>query len=103
MLDILAAKQLIERASMLAAWVPTWGRQFADSLTQGMPDELFREFKSKGTICLKETLEDQEKELYRAGLRRGQRERGKARMLKAKKTLSPTSLFLDVIDSWKVA
>lgn len=64
---------------MLTAWVPTW-RQFADGLTKDMLDGFF---KPRGTICLKETLtEDREKELYRAGLRRGQRERRKARMVK---------------------
>lgn len=92
MLDILAAKQLIEQAHMMVAWVPTW-RQFADGWTEDMVDELFSEFKSQGMVCLRETVEDRQWEARRADLRRGQRERRKARMIK---NMTPTSSFLDV-------
>ncbi len=43
MLDILAAKQLIESTAMRVAWVPTF-RQIADGLTKDMVDELFNFF-----------------------------------------------------------
>jgi len=43
MLDILAAKQLIEGTAMKIAWVPTF-RQMADGLTKCMIDELFKKF-----------------------------------------------------------
>ena len=46
MLDILAAKQLVESASMGIAWVPTFS-QFADSLTKDMSDELFGKFRQR--------------------------------------------------------
>ncbi|CAK9031574.1 unnamed protein product, partial [Durusdinium trenchii] len=67
MLDILAAKQLIEQAHMMVAWVPTW-RQFADGWTEDMVDELFSEFKSQGMVCLRETVEDRQWEARRADL-----------------------------------
>lgn len=87
MLDILAAKQLIECTAMKVAWVPTF-RQLADGLTKDMVDELFKSFKASNTLCLKETLEDARLEAHRAGLRKGQRERRKSRMkaLKANNT-----------------
>ena len=79
MLDILAAKQLIECTAMKVAWVPTF-RQLADGLTKDMVDELFKSFKANNTLCLKETIEDARLEAHRAGLRKGQRERRKQRM-----------------------
>ena len=95
MLDILAAKQLIESASMKVAWVPTF-RQFADGLTKDMLDELFAQFKRTGTLSLVETPADQKLEEHRASLRRAQRERRKIRMKKASK---PTTSFSNVVKS----
>lgn len=79
MLDILAAKQLVESASMMVAWVPTF-RQFADVLTKDMVDELFKKFKRDGLLCLRETADDARLEAHRATLRKAQRERRKLRM-----------------------
>lgn len=79
MIDILAAKQMVEDSSMAVAWVPTF-RQFADVLTKEMVDELFRKFKEKGWVCLKETAEDRKIEEHRSALRKAQRERRKMRM-----------------------
>ena len=92
MLDILAAKQLVESASMGIAWVPTF-RQFADSLTKDMSDELFGKFRKEGLLSLRETADDRLVEERRAALRRGQRERRKARM---KESVKPTSFSSDV-------
>ena len=83
MLDILAAKQLVESSVMAVAWVPTF-RQYADGLTKDMPDELFRKFKTSGLLCLRETPEDAKLEQHRAALRRAQRERRKFRMTQKK-------------------
>ncbi len=90
MLDILAAKQLIEGTAMKVAWVPTF-RQMADGLTKDMVDELFKAFKSKNALCLKETFQDAQIEAHRAGLRKGQRERRKQRMLANKENNTNTS------------
>ena len=79
MLDILAAKQLIESTAMKIAWVPTF-RQIADALTKHMIDQLFKSFKLNNKLCLKETEEDAKLEAHRASLRKGQRERRKLRM-----------------------
>ena len=92
MLDILAAKQLVESACLRVAWVPTF-RQFADGLTKDMVDELFREFKRKGKISLKETPEDQKIEEHRAGLRKAQRERRKLRMKASISTPSSSNVM----------
>ena len=91
MLDILAAKQLIESACMKVAWVPTF-RQFADGLTKEMLDELFLKFKSSGEICLVETAEDQVIEAKRSALRRAQRDRRKIRMKAHTSTSSPSDV-----------
>ena len=93
MLDILAAKQLVEGASMSVAWVPTL-RQFADGLTKDMADVLFQQFKHRGKLCLQQTVEDKRIEEHRASLRRGQRERRKAKMIKIH--ARPTSSLPDV-------
>ena len=90
MLDILAAKQLIEGTAMKVAWVPTF-RQMADGLTKCMNDELFKKYKIQSTVCLKETEEDAKVEAHRAGLRRGQRERRKQRMQLQKSNTNTSS------------
>lgn len=89
MIDILAAKQLVEASLVEIAWVPTF-RQFADCLTKLMSGELFICYKKEGALCLKETPKDREIEEHRASLRRGQRERRRARMLKS--AVTPTLL-----------
>lgn len=95
MLDILAAKQLIETSKMGIAWVPTF-RQVADGLTKDMVDELFLQFKRQGLICLKETDQDKKIEAHRSSLRKAQRERRKLRMQVQKERSTPTPSFPDV-------
>ena len=92
MLDTLGAKQLIESTAMKVAWVPTF-RQMADGLTKDMVDELFKAFKSKNALCLKETLEDAQIEAHRAGLRKGQRERRKQQRMLANKENNTNTSF----------
>ena len=79
MLDILAAKQVIESTTVKIACVPRF-RQIADALTKHMVDQLFKSFKLKNQLCLKETEEDAQIDAHRADLRKGQRERRKLRM-----------------------
>ena len=50
MLDILAAKQLIESASMKVAWVPTF-RQFADGLTKDVLDGFLPNLKRRARLA----------------------------------------------------
>lgn len=76
MLDLLAAKSLLEQEAAKLFWVPTH-RQYADVLTKRMKDLLWEEFVRKGTISLKETPEEKIKEEHRRVLRRGQRLRRK--------------------------
>ena len=78
-LDILAVRQHVQEGVFFLHWIPTW-RQFADGLTKAMPDLLFDAFRKRGTISLAESPEDRAEEERRAGIRRGQRERRKARM-----------------------
>ena len=78
-LDILSVRQLIQEGHLRLFWVPTW-KQYGDMLTKSMPDVLFHAFRKKGILCLVESDEDRLEETRRAGIRRGQRERRKARM-----------------------
>ena len=78
-LDILSVRQLIQEGHLKLFWVPTW-KQYGDMLTKSMQDVLFRSFRKKGCLCLVESDEDQAEEARRAGVRKGQRERRKARM-----------------------
>ncbi|CAE7864387.1 TY1B-PL [Symbiodinium microadriaticum] len=78
-LDILAVRQQVQEGVLFLHWIPTW-RQYADGLTKAMPDLLFEAFRRKGTISLAESPEDRAEEERRASIRRGQRERRKARM-----------------------
>ncbi|CAE7449079.1 TY1B-PR1 [Symbiodinium sp. CCMP2592] len=78
-LDILAVRQLIQEGTVGLHWVPTW-RQFADGLTKAMADLLFDGFRKARVISLRESETDRVEEERRAGIRRGQRERRKARM-----------------------
>ena len=89
MLDILAAKQLVESSKVAIAWVPTF-RQVADGLTKDMPDELFLQFKRQGLLSLKETDQDKKIEAHRSSLRKAQRERRKLRMQVQKGQTTPT-------------
>ena len=81
-LDILGVRQMVQQQLLHLHWVPTW-RQFADGLTKDMPDELFYQFRARGVINVKETLEDQQEETRRAGIRKAQRDRRKARLVSA--------------------
>ena len=74
-----SCKTVVESASMMVAWVPTF-RQFADVLTKDMVDELFKKYKRDGLLCLRETANDARSEAHHASLRKAQRERRKLRM-----------------------
>ena len=78
-LDILAVRQLIQEGVLDLHWVPTW-KQFADGLTKAMLDLLFDSFRKSRVISLRESEKDRLEEERRAGTRKGQRERRKARM-----------------------
>ena len=78
-LDILAVRQLVQQGILRLHWVPTW-RQYADGLTKSMPDVLFEQFKKALRLSLKESAADRLEEERRAGIRKAQRERRKARM-----------------------
>ena len=78
-LDILAVRQLVQQGVLRLHWVPTW-RQYADGLTKSMPDVLFEQFRKAMKLSLKESPEDRLEEERRAGIRRAQRERRKARL-----------------------
>ena len=54
MLDLLAAKHLLDQGHFKLFWVPTH-RQFADGLTKRMKDALWAEFVQRGTLSLVET------------------------------------------------
>ena len=84
MMDLLAAKELVEQALITMRWVPTQ-HQFADHLTKTMMCDLNRKYLQEGTICLIQTGEDAKKEEHKASLRKTQRERRKERMKKVKK------------------
>ena len=82
MLDLLAAKDLLEQDAFRFFWVPTH-RQFADGLTKKMKDLLWTEYMTKGTISLVQTGEEQALEEHRQRLRQGQRQRRKAKFKEA--------------------
>ena len=79
-LDIMAIKQMIQDGFLNLHRTPTW-KQFADGLTKELEDTLFRKYRQAGQISLVQTPEDAVEEERRAGLRKGQCERRKARML----------------------
>ena len=79
MMDLLAAKEMIEQALFTMRWVPTQ-HQFADHLTKTMTCELNRRYLGTGKICLIQTGADAAREEHKAKLRKAQRERRKIRM-----------------------
>ncbi len=79
MMDLLAAKELVEQALIILRWVPTQ-HQYADHLTKSMTCELLKRHLETGRICLIQTGADRIREEHKASLRRGQRVRRKARM-----------------------
>ena len=81
MLDLLVAKELVETNVFRVYWVPTH-RQYADSLTKQMKDQLWSEYIRSGTISLKETEAERLLEEHRRELRRGQRQRRKKKFRK---------------------
>ena len=91
MMDLLAAKELVEQSLITMRWVPTQ-HQFADHLTKTMVCELNRRYLKEGTICLIQTGKDAEREEHKAALRKAQRERRKERMKKLKGKEVPTNL-----------
>ena len=78
-LDILEVRQLVQESTLDLHWVPTW-RQFGDSLTKSMKDELYPAFRKRGYINVVQTPEDEIEEARRSAIRKAQRERRKARM-----------------------
>ena len=88
MLDLLVAKDLLEQEVFKLYWVPTH-RQHADGLTKAMRNLLWEEYLKKKTISLKETAEEKAIEDKRKELRKGQRERRKAR---SKLMVAPSAL-----------
>ncbi|CAE8613639.1 unnamed protein product, partial [Polarella glacialis] len=79
MLDLLCAKEMIETAQVSIRWVPTQ-RQLADHLTKTMQCKLLVKFLSTGLIALSQTISEQKVEAHKAELRKGQRQRRKAKM-----------------------
>ena len=79
MMDLLAAKEMIEQALFTMRWVPTQ-HQFADHLTKTMICELNRKYLGTGQTCLIQTGADAAHEEHKAKLRKAQRERRKVRM-----------------------
>ena len=57
MMDLLAAKELVEQALITMRWVPTQ-HQFADHLTKNMVCELNRLYLNQGSVCLIQTGAD---------------------------------------------
>ena len=84
----LVAKDLLEQEVFKLYWVPTH-RQHADGLTKAMRNVLWEEYLKKKTISLKETAEEKATEDRRKELRKGQRERRKAR---SKQMVAPSRL-----------
>ena len=78
-LDILEVRQLVQETTVDLHWVPTW-KQYGDSLTKSMADELFLAFRRSNCINVVQSEADQVEEARRSGLRRAQRERRKSRM-----------------------
>lgn len=85
-LDILQVKELIQGETIVLKWTPTF-RQLADGLTKEMEQNLIREWKREGGICLVCTDEDLKIEAHRSAIRKAQRERRAARM-KSQRSLS---------------
>ena len=90
MLDLLVAKDLLERQIYRFFWVPTH-RQHADGLTKAMKNVLWKEYLRKKTLSLKKILEEREIEEHRKQLRKGQRERQKIRSKNMAEPKSSTS------------
>ena len=85
MMDLLAAKELVEQGLIILRWVPTQ-HQYADHLTKNMVCELLRRYLESGKVCLIQTGADKAREEHKANLRRGQRVRRKARMKSLKES-----------------
>ena len=94
MMDLLAAKELVEQALITMRWVPTQ-HQYADHLTKTMVCESNKQYLEQGRICLIQTGADAKKEEHKAALRKAQRERRKERMKKQK-----TAPYTNVVDRW---
>ena len=94
MMDLLAAKELVEQGLIILRWVPTQ-HQYADHLTKNMVCDLLRRCLETGKVCLIQTGADKAREEHKARLRRGQRVRRKARMksLKESADLKPEANF----------
>ena len=92
MMDLLAAKELVEQALITIRWVPTQ-HKYADHLTKTMVFELNKQYLEQGKICLIQTGLDAEKEEHKAALRKAQRERRKERMKKQKTAPSANIVY----------
>ncbi len=78
MLDLLAARNSIEGGEVIIKWVPS-KRNLADILTRGMDSECLIDLLLNGVWCLKPSPAEVKEEEHLAALRKGQRERRKAR------------------------
>ena len=79
MLDLLAAKELVEGGVIRFRWTPTHG-QLADHLTKQMTCLALQRYLRTGQICLTQTEEQKKLESHLHGLRKGQRERRKLKL-----------------------
>ena len=78
MLDLMVARDMLEQNLFVLKWVPTH-RQHADGLTKAMRNLLWEEFSQQGTLSLRETTKEATLEAHRRELRKGQRQRRKAK------------------------
>ena len=99
MMDLLAAKELVEQALIVMRWVPTQ-HQYADHLTKSMICELMKQYLTDGKICLVQTGADAEKERHKAALRKAQRERRKERLKKNKTKPAAAAAPTNLVYRW---
>jgi hypothetical protein len=90
MLDLLAAKDMIEQGLATMRWVPTQHR-YADHLTKMMTCELNRRYLEQGRVYLIQTADDAVHEEKKAELRRGRMQKRKLKMKNPKASESQTA------------
>ena len=92
MIDLLAARELVESGAVDIKWVPTT-HMVADMLTKSMiPPEAVLRFLKFGWLSMRPTEGEQVTEDHRAGLRREQRQRRKLRMKTVKEGASEVKI-----------
>ena len=86
LIDLLVARDLMEERAVRIRWVPT-DHMLADMLTKEMKlSPAVVKFLDQQVYCVARSLDEQEKDAYRLGLRQGQRQRRKERKNAAKET-----------------